>query len=117
MAQHVFVWHQQHGPTVYIYGVGQLYYMQGLAIFGDMPCMIATRLNMRLANLGAVNIIRTSKHIKNKIKKERTKNPRRVDAVIINQVSIHQPANAEYKRSIVSISASAALAYHNSVFK
>lgn len=61
---------------------------QGLAIFGDMPCMIATRLNMRLANLGAVNIVRTSRHIKNKIKKERTKNPRRVDAVILNQVSI-----------------------------
>ena len=61
---------------------------QGLAIFGDMPGMIATRLNMRLANLGSVNIVRTPKHIKNKIKKERTKNPRRVDAVIINQVSI-----------------------------
>lgn len=60
--------------------------VQGLAIFGDMPGMIATRLNMRLANLGAVNINRTSKHVKNKIKKERTKNPRRVDAVIANQV-------------------------------
>lgn len=61
--------------------------LQGLAIFGDMPGMIATRLNLRLAQLGSVNITRTSKHVKNKIKKERSKNARQVDAVIANQVS------------------------------
>ncbi|KAL3149235.1 Transcription factor TFIIIB component B, variant 2 [Trebouxia sp. C0010 RCD-2024] len=57
----------------------------GLAIFGDMPGMIATRLNLRLAQLGSFNITRTSKHVKNKIKKERSKNARQVDALIANQ--------------------------------
>ena len=86
MLHHLFVLHRQHGPTTSYRVEGNLVAVQGLAIFGDMPGMIATRLNMRLANLGAVNINRTSKHVKNKIKKERTKNPRRVDAVIANQV-------------------------------
>lgn len=91
MGQDLFALYWQHCPTVLYRGGGgsnvmATSTMQGLAIFGDMPGMIATRLNMRLANLGAVNINRTSKHVKNKIKKERTKNPRRVDAVIANQV-------------------------------
>ena len=65
--------------------------MQGLAIFGNVPTMIAQRLNIRMAELGLPHIKRTNMHVKNKIKKEHKSNARRVEALIAHQVSLEHP--------------------------